>query len=193
VTCDVENHWEEVTAFLSAVREGAVCLIGAFQTQIVHNKALFYVLRNPLTAQFLSADEVRFIEDHVPKTYLLDGNCSMLEDLLTNQERWIIKPVDNYNAHNVYAGLDANKETWRNIVRDCLGTGDYIMQEFMVPWQKTNILPTSKAGETSLFKQMTGIYLYGGKVRGILSRASEHNIIAGARGDITLATVVVET
>ena len=44
VTADLMDHYDEVTAFLDAVREDAVFFAGAFDTQILHTKWLFYVL-----------------------------------------------------------------------------------------------------------------------------------------------------
>lgn len=44
VTSDIMKHFDEVTAFISAVKDGNVVLFGDFFTQIAHNKILYKLM-----------------------------------------------------------------------------------------------------------------------------------------------------
>ena len=54
VTSDVLTHFDEVPGLLEAAEHNAVCLVGGFRTQIVHNKILYKVLHLPETQRLLS-------------------------------------------------------------------------------------------------------------------------------------------
>ena len=43
VTSDIMKHFDEVTAFISAVKDGNVVLFGDFFTQIAHNLSLIHI------------------------------------------------------------------------------------------------------------------------------------------------------
>lgn len=114
VTADVMNYYDEIQDFIQAVKDGCVCLIGAFKTQIVHHKAICQVLVHPMTQAVLTAEENRFIAEHLPKTMELDKlNENDLEEIWKDKDTWIIKPVDSYAAKGVYAGIDYSHKEWR--------------------------------------------------------------------------------
>lgn len=73
VTSDIMNDYDAVSDFIQAVKDGSVCLIGAFRTQIIHHKAICRVLVHPMTQAVLTAEENAFIEAHLPKTEELVG------------------------------------------------------------------------------------------------------------------------
>ena len=82
VTSDIMAHYEEVSDFIAAVKAEAVCLIGDFTTQIVHNKVLYHILHHPKTKAFLTESENAYIEAHVPYTALMDAEYLPYEKIL---------------------------------------------------------------------------------------------------------------
>ena len=207
VTSDILAHREEVRPFLEAVCGRKVCLIGDFCTQVVHDKVLFRILHDARTAAFLSAEDRAFIEAHVPFTAMLTREIAERADVRKNREKWIIKPRDSYGAHGIYPGRLCTEEEWLKQL-DAHADTDYILQEFVTPYRTENIYfgpasaKTPAAGQENLgedslpqwqsFSNMTGVYLYGGRVAGIYSRASVTPIISVEGDEHEMTSIVLK-
>ena len=205
VTSDIMEHMGEVGDFLAAVKDRKVSLLGDFVTQIIHDKILFRVLHLEETRSFLSPEENRFIERHVPFTAVLGPIHANREDIRHRYKEWIIKPEDSYGAEGVFYSGDMKEEDWDRTLDDCCGKG-YIIQEYIEPYRTLNAdySETSYCGndyqEQALgqkspyihsFANMTGIYLYGGKLAGIYSRLSPMNIISVEGDEHEMASILV--
>ena len=55
-------HYDEVQPFIQAVRDGNVCLLGDFRTQIVHNKIFYQVVQREETLALLTEGERQFVK-----------------------------------------------------------------------------------------------------------------------------------
>ena len=190
VTSDILAHRDEVQAFLQAARDRRVCLIGDFCTQVVHDKVLFRILHDPYTAAFLPEEDNAFIADHVPYTAMLTGEMAEREDVRENREKWIIKPRDSYGAHGIYPGRLCSPDEWREQL-DAHADKDYILQEFVTPFRTENIYFGAEQPEWQSFSNMTGVFLYGGRVAGIYSRASVTPIISVEGDEHEMTSVVL--
>ena len=191
VTSDILAHREEVMPFLQAVRDRSVCLIGDFCTQVVHDKVLFRILHDPRTSAFLSEEDRAFISDHVPFTAMLTRETADWEDVRKDKDRWIIKPRDSYGAHGIYPGRLCSEEEW-NAQLDLRADTDYILQEFVTPCRTDNIYFGAEDPQWQSFSNMTGVYLYGGQVAGIYSRASVTPIISVEGDEHEMTTIVLK-
>lgn len=192
VTSDVMNYYDEIQDFIRAVKEGGVCLIGAFKTQIVHHKAICQVLVHPMTKAVLTPEENQFIEEHLPKTVELDKlTRKEMAGLWEDKDSWIIKPVDSYAARGVYAGIDYSHKEWRRIAEGCLGQ-KYIAQEYCRPYKTENINFGIKPYEFQLYSNLTGLYTYNGKFQGVYSRMSDGGIISTQYNEKTVATRYID-
>jgi len=201
VTTDIMARYDDVSCFLAAVRAGAVCLIGSFRTQIAHAKVIFEVLRRAQTQTFLSAEEVAFITEHVPATSHLRRDAIDIDEVLATKDRWIIKPLDLYAARGVVAGRGVDQQTWEQAVTGALEAG-YLIQEYVEQYQASNIrnaysLPAGgtpqllREPQLELFQDLTGLYMYNGKLAGVYSRAGQEALIFGHAGGLTLASLQV--
>lgn len=193
VTADIMEHFDEVTDFLAAVREGAVCLIGDFTTQIVHNKSLYGILHHPMTQDFLSEEENAFVKAHVPYTVRMAEAHVPYEAILRDKDSWILKPVDSYGSKGVFAGVEYDSgEEWEKIVKEHQ-TNDYLAQEFCIPYRTKNI-DLSKGADTDFLEvsNLTGLFVYDGTFQGIYSRVSRGKIISTQYSEIALPTIVAE-
>lgn len=191
VTSDILAHKEEVGPFLQAVRDRSVCLIGDFCTQVVHDKVLFRILHDPRTAAFLSAEDNAFVAAHVPFTAMLTRETADREDVRRDKDKWIIKPRDSYGAHGIYPGRLCSEEEW-NEQLDLRADTDYILQEFVTPYRTDNIYFGAGEPRWQSFSNMTGVYLYGGRVAGIYSRASVTPIISVEGDEHEMTTIVLK-
>ena len=188
VTSDIAEHAGEVRPFLQAAKEQAVCLIGGLQTQVAHNKALFYVMRHPMTRQLLTAEEAAFLDAHVPFTAKI-GELRP-EELIENREQWIIKPLDSYGASGVFAGLDYSDAEWENLIR-LHRSEDYIVQEYYHPFLTWNVDCTGAEPKTALYGNQTGLFVYDGQFAGIYSRLSDGNTIVTNRNERAVPVYVL--
>ena len=190
VTTDIFTHKSEIQPFLEAVKKRKVVLIGDFCTQIIHNKILFYILHLDRTKAFLTEDEIAYIDAHVPKTVKLSDEFIEKLDVLTAKDKWIIKPEDSYGAKGVYAGIHFSDEEWAELIRKHKDDS-YILQEFIMPYASYNIDFKKKNPEFKKYRNLTGIYLYGGKMAGFYSRQSVKEIISTANDENDIASTVI--
>jgi glutathionylspermidine synthase len=189
VTSDVMKHYQEITPFIRAVKEGAVCLVGDFVTQIIHNKRLFHILYHPATKAFLTSEEKAFIEQHFPATYPLTSENIKKNAVYENREKWIIKPCDSYGAKGFYAGKNCSAEEWQQYCGQYL-FDDYILQSFCPPYKTPNINFAAENQEIREFSNLMGVFCYNGKPYGLYSRVADGEIISTQYDEKALATVL---
>ncbi|HAB93747.1 MAG TPA: hypothetical protein DCF49_03110 [Lachnospiraceae bacterium] len=187
VTADIMDHYEEVRDFIEAVRNDDVFVAGAFQTQIIHNKWIFHVLRHESTKAFLTEEEVSFVEEHIPLTLELSDGYISLEEVRRTKDRWIIKPMDAYASKGIYAaGKDYAQADWDRLTGDLYGKG-YLCQEYCRQYMTENIDFAWGDGEWHPYINMPGLYVYNGKFAGVLMRmACGENIIVAHENERTV-------
>lgn len=196
VTSDILAHYREVGDFISAVKGSAVCLLGDFRTQIVHNKILFKLLHSPETLQLLSYEEQTFIRAHVPVTISLDELDKpeyvwIKNNTCSHKDKWIIKPEDSYGSQGVHAGVElADQEAWNRLLNEKRGQ-HYILQQFNDPYRLYNIDLLSKEPKWTDTGNLTGLFVYNGKFSGIYSRISFDKMISTQYNEMSLPTVIV--
>ncbi|BAL84557.1 hypothetical protein SELR_pSRC200230 (plasmid) [Selenomonas ruminantium subsp. lactilytica TAM6421] len=191
VTADIMDNLDDVRPFLQAVRENACFIAGHFCTQIIHHKWLFYILHHPETTKFLSPDETKFIEAHIPKTFPLEKDAIDLEEVINHKKRYILKPRDAYAASGVFAGVDYPQKKWEEQVRLVYDNG-YICQEYWPQYVNQNIDFAWGKGKWCPYINMTGLYAYDGEFAGIFSRlATNGGIIATGHNEQAQPTYIV--
>ncbi len=188
VTSDIFEHINEAGAFVHAVRDGKVCSVGNFCTQAAHDKTIFYVLHDSRTKEILTEEENAYVKEHIPFTAELNKEQIEKNDVLNNKDHWFIKPKNNYGAYGVYAGIHFTKWKWKRLIKKCRKK-DYILQEFIMPYRSYNIDFKCEKPEFRKYTNMTGMYMYGGKMAGIYSRTSSSEIISGGYGENVIPTV----
>ena len=199
VTSDVLSHFDEVGDLIEAVKQNAVCLVGEFRTQIVHNKILYKILHLPETMKLLTKKEQRFVNAHVPYTVslttdLFDKCPELKEEVLNEKDNWIIKPEDSYGSYGVHAGVEGNEEEWTSFVEKAMDQG-YILQRFCTPYRLPNVDLLNEKEELRNWcttSNLTGIFVYNGKMKGVYSRCSFAQMISTQYNEMTVASMVVE-
>lgn len=173
VTADIMDHYDEVAPFLQAVRENAVFLAGAFMTQVIHSKWLFYVLHLDRTKQFLTCEERAFVEAHIPLTLEFSSKFISLEEVQSNKDAYMIKPMDAYASKGIYAaGHEHDQASWNRLTEELYGQG-YICQEYCQQYLTENIDFGWGDGQWHPYLNMPGLYVYDGRFSGILMRMAE--------------------
>ena len=192
VTRDIMDSLGNVQPFVRAVADGAVCSVGHFRTQVIHNKTIFKILHMPETSEFLAEHERAYVARHVPQTYVLEKGGSGYADALENKGAWLIKPDDLYASRGVYAGADTPQKDWEAALADCAGKG-YLLQEYVRPYRSANLdFNENPRPDFHMYNNITGMFLYGGKLQGFYSRGGPNAVISGLTGGLTLASLVEE-
>jgi len=120
---------------------------------------------------------------------------------MENKDKWIIKPYDSYSSKGVYAGIDYNEQEWFKIIQDVLweveesklGFTGYLMQQYCIPYKSTNIDFSEKDPEFKEFSNITGLFCYNEKMKGIYSRLSNGGIISSMHNEKTVASIVLKS
>ena len=190
VTTDIMANLQDIKPFIQAVKEEKVCLLGEFKTQLVHNKVLFKLLHQEETQKLLTEEERAFVKSHVP--YTVDLRNADLTEALSQKDQWIIKPEDSYGSKGVFAGVSYTQLEWEELVKEHR-QDSYILQEFHNPYRSINIdLFYNPEAKFEKYSNLTGLYVYNGKLKGVFSRASEVEIISSQHGERTIPTVLVK-
>lgn len=191
VTADCMAHYEEISALLDCLREDNVFMAGAFDTQAIHSKWLFYVLHLERTKRFLTEEERRFVEAHVPLTVEFSPEYIDINEVKENKDRYIMKPMDAYASKGVYAaGRECGQEEWERIIADLWQKG-YVCQEFCEQYTTENIDFAWGDGGWHPFLNMAGLYVYNGVFAGFLMRMAEGDGIIVAHENERTAPVFV--
>ncbi|MCC8161081.1 MAG: glutathionylspermidine synthase family protein [Oscillospiraceae bacterium] len=192
VTCDIMRNYDRVLPFIRAAENNDVCLIGDFKTQVIHNKIVFKILHNDMTTAFLTDKEAQFVKEHIPYTVSLTDEQVKAHNVLSDKDKWVIKPEDSYASKGVYAGVEGmTDEEWKKEVTENIDN-NYLLQEYCEPYATVNIdITHDENAKYKKYSNITGIYLYGGKMAGLYSRIAKNSIISTQYSEMSLPTVIV--
>lgn len=192
VTADVIRYYDESLDFIEAVKNNAVCLVGAFDSQPIHTKWLFYVLHQERAKRILTEEEREFVERHVPVTVEFSEEYISLDEVRMNKDRYIIKPMDAYGSRGIYAaGHEYTDADWEKLTGEIYGKG-YICQEYCTQYLTENIDYAWGDGNFHDYTNMAGLYTYRGKFAGVLLRmVCGDNIIVAHKNERTAPVFVV--
>lgn len=188
VTSDIMEHKNEVWDFVDGIIENKVCCMGNFCTQVVHDKSLFYILREQQTKEFLTDEENKFIDLHIPDTAELTRACVAHKNIIEDKDHWLIKPKNSYGARGIYAGVNYSAEEWKRIIEEHIDK-DVIVQQFIMPYQTENIDFHKEKPALCMYSNLTGLYVYHGRFAGVYSRQAKHEIISSSYDENDIATI----
>lgn len=169
---------EEIGPLISAVRDGTVCMVGPFRSQIIHNKRIFPVLRHPAITGIFSDSEREFLQERLPKTQNLMEDKELIESALENREALVLKPADKYAADQVFIGRDTRENKWLRLLREKSAEGGYLLQDFLLSEERDFYTPEGGALVPKTCRNVLGVFLYSGKFTGLYPRVSNETIIA---------------
>jgi hypothetical protein len=172
---------EEFPALLDAYRAHAICMVNSFRSKLIHKKALFAVLTDNKRSSLFSEVELEAIGAHVPWTRIVrdertehgGSEVDLLDFVIANNERLVLKPNDDYGGHGITIGWDADEPTWRKALEDALADGDYLVQE-RVPTARETFPALSEDGRIEFAEQLVDLdpLLFNGKVGSAFTRLS---------------------
>lgn len=190
VTADVMEAYDSVTALLDAYREGNVFLCGSFRTQVAHAKTFFSMLHRKETREILTAEENRFVREHVPYTCDFGDEGIDLAEVIRNKDKYILKPNDSYGSDSVADGRGRSPEEWRKVCEAYYNKG-FICQEYAEQYATPNVDFMFGDGRTWDYINMNGLYSYNGNFAGVFTRQARGTIIASHGSERNVASYLV--
>lgn len=179
VNQEVEKRLEFCSDLISAYKDKAVCMVGPFRSQIMHNKSFFAILHRRENHYIFSANEIEFIQNHIPKTTILNDETD-INNLILQKDKSVLKPFDLYAAKGVYIGKDCSQLKWKKAIESAIEMGSYLVQEFCEPGKITIPFINKNRVELQEMKSTLGLFVYNGKFSGLYHRIGRNNIIASA-------------
>jgi uncharacterized circularly permuted ATP-grasp superfamily protein len=119
-----------------AVRDGAVCMVNPFHCKVLHKKASLAVLSDERNAGLFSPEEHEAIDAHIPWTRLVEErktryrgeSIDLLEWIVRNREKLVLKPNDEYGGTGIVLGWEVGDSAWEEAVHTAKQE-PYIVQE----------------------------------------------------------------
>jgi uncharacterized circularly permuted ATP-grasp superfamily protein len=190
----------DAPALLDAYRAGAVCMVNSFRSKLVHKKAIFAVLTDQKHANLFSAVERDAIRAHVPwtrkvraeKTDHLGEDVDLLEFIVANRDRLVLKPNDDYGGHGIYIGWNTDEIAWNEAMRAALANGDYLVQE-RVPTAREVFPALLENGSVEFAEQLVDLdpLLFYGKVGSAFTRLSSTELANVSSGGGMVPTYII--
>ncbi len=190
---------DEFEDFLKAYKDKAVCVVNPLRSKIAGTKAILSFLTNPAYDKFFTEKENEMKSEYLPWTRQLAdserfyGNKKIfLIDFLKDEKDFLVlKPRDAYDAKDVFVGRDTPEEEWNRVLDKALKE-NWVFQEFVnVPIMSVPETVNNKLD--FVYKKVSvGLYTFGAKYAGAMSRLCDDTIISVAHGGALIPCMVVE-
>ena len=192
VTFELIENIKDIPDFIQAYKDEAFCCIGSIKSQIIHNKIIFKILHDEDTLEFLSEEERDYVKNHIPYTGEFREDRSVYEKVLSNKEKYIMKPLDLNASRGVYTGRDLSQDEWKEKLDESWNK-DYIYQEFVDPYPREFVVFEDEEVKVEEFGSIVGIFMYKEKFAGMYTRIGKENIISGLTSYYTAPNLEVKS
>lgn len=178
-------------ALMACAADATVPIVGGFRTWPCATKTVFAVLHSPLARDVLTDEELAFVRDHVPATYILDESTDL--DRFSDRSRWIAKPRDGYNSIGVRAGQDCTAEEWRDVLAQMVASRGTV-QEYVTPYATLNVEGGAAGADRPFepYMNMEGLFLFRNRFAGVFTRCGQAAVIGEFSGRLNMGCLVVE-
>lgn len=165
-----------------AYREGAVCVVNSFRSELAHKKAIFDLLTDDTITGDFPAAERKAIRHYIPWTRVVravkatykDQTVDLPEFILNNREKLVLKPNDDSGEHHSVRGWETDDAGWDRALKRALRT-PYVVQERVEATRCT--FPLYRYGELEMREMQVDLHphAYLGKVQGCSTWLSAGN------------------
>jgi hypothetical protein len=198
---------DEAHGLLQAYRDGAVCMVNSPRSKLLHKKSMFALLTDRQLGLALTEEEEDVINATVPWTRIAaEGpttyggrRVDLVQFVLAEQERLVLKPFDDYGGKGVVLGWEVTPEEWRGALEAAVNSRYVVQERVPIPcaefpfWQGGG--PSGGSGSVAVAPLLldTDPLLFRGRLGSVLTRISGSallNVSAGTGS--TTPTFVVE-
>jgi hypothetical protein len=185
---------------VQAVADGNVCMVNPFQCKILYKKASLSVLSDEENSHMFSKEELSAIRRHIPwtrnveerKTTYDEVPVDLIPFILKYQERFVLKPNDEYGGRGIVLGWQTNTSGWEQAVEEALQTPYVVQERVPIPEEP---YPSMVDGRLQIFDRMLDtapFIFYGDYVDGCLTRLSNDPLLnVSAGGGSSVPTFLV--
>ena len=176
-----------------AYREGNVCMVNSFRSEVAQKKAIFDLLTDENITSGFPAAERKAIRDFIPwtrvvhaaKTTYQDQTVDLPDFILKNRDRLVLKPNDDSGDQHSFRGWETDENGWERALRTAMRS-PYVVQEKVAP--TSAVFPLYRYGQVEMREMQVDLHphSYLGKVQSCSTRLS----LAGGGGFSTVSGVV---
>jgi len=183
-----------------AYREGAICMVNSFRSELAHKKAIFDLLTDETVTVNFPAAERKAIRDHIPWTRVVAAakvthqgeQVDLIDFIQKNRGKLALKPNDDSGDQHAFHGWELDDDAWERALKTAL-RAPYVVQERIAPYVVS--FPVYQWGEVQMRDLSVDLHPHAflGKVQGCSSWVSA----ADTPGFSTLSglapTFIIET
>jgi len=192
------NKFDREHPLVKAYRDGHLCMANSFRSKLAHKKSGFVVLSDPTYQDLFETDELEAIQKHIPwtryvsnsRTSFHGGEYDLVSLIRKEQDRFVLKPNDDYGGHGVFLGWEVDATTWDDALQLALAK-PYVVQE-RVDVEKTSIPAFSDRVSVSEMFVDFNPFVFQNKVEGALIRLSASSLLNVSSGGGQTALLVLE-
>jgi hypothetical protein len=165
-----------------AYRDGAVCVVNSFRSELAQKKAIFDLLTDDSITSGFPAAEKKSIRQYIPwtrvvaqaKTTYQNQTVDLPAFILKNREKLALKPNDDSGENHAVLGWETDDAGWDRALRRALRT-PYVVQEKVEATYAP--FPVLHYGELEIRQMKVDLrpHAYLGKVQGCSSWLSAAN------------------
>ncbi len=159
-----------------AYRDRKVCVVNSFRSELAHKKAIFDLLTDETLTTDFAAAERKAIRQYIPwtrvvrpaKTTYQGETVDLLEFILKNREKLVLKPNDGSGEQHVVRGWESDESAWERALKRALRT-PFVVQERVAATQA--LFPLLRYGQLEMKSMQVDLHphAYLGKVQGCSS------------------------
>ncbi len=156
-----------------AYREGAVCVVNSFRSELAQKRAIFDLLTDESITASFPANERKAIRDFIPwtrvvsaaKTVYRDHMVDLPEFILSNREKLVLKPNDDSGDRDSYRGRELDDAAWERALK-VASRSSYVVQEEVAP--ATAVFPLHRYGQVEMREMQIDVHPHSflGRVNG---------------------------
>ncbi len=159
-----------------AYRDGAVCMVNSFRSELAHKKAIFDLLTDSTVTSSFPAAEKKAIRECIPWTRVVTGakvsyhdqTVDLVDFILKNRQKLVLKPNDDSGDQHSFRGWETDEAGWERALKTAL-RNPYVVQERVDP--TTALFPVYQDGRIELRDMRVDLHphTFLGKVQGCSS------------------------
>ena len=167
---------------MRAYRDGAVCLVNSFRSELAHKKAIFDLLTDETVTGSFPLAEKKIIRQYIPWTRVVSAakatyqeqTVDLIDFILKNREKLVLKPNDDSGENHSIRGWETDEAAWDRALKRALRI-PYVVQEKVAPVYAP--FPLLRYGQLEVRQMKVDLHphAYLGKVQGCSSWLSAAN------------------
>jgi hypothetical protein len=129
------NAWDAYLKLPKNLLKGNEIAASSF---LFDSKVFLALLWEDSVQSCLSADEVSIIKRYIPRSLRPESVSSdKMNEICDQKDHWVLKKGTSFQGRDVILGREASLSDWRTHLKNAIGTGGYIIQEFIKPTLQT--------------------------------------------------------